>query len=60
MIVIPVSLFNLSIEAHIKVAYNWRNLRPLWGTENIKKSNSLPDVLMPELRAMSNAVGVIV
>ena len=35
----PCSLFNLNDEEQIKECFNLENLQPLWGLENIKKSN---------------------
>jgi hypothetical protein len=37
----PCSLFDFSIEAERYKCFNWTNLTPLEGLENIKKSNKL-------------------
>lgn len=35
---IPCKAFNLSNETEVKACFNYRNLRPLWATDNIVKS----------------------
>lgn len=37
---IPCKAFNLSNENEVKACFNYRNLRPLWATENIVKSGT--------------------
>ena len=36
---IPLSWFNLENENCRKIAFSYKNLQPLWGTENILKRN---------------------
>ncbi len=36
----PCSSFNMKEVAQQKIAFNWRNLRPLWSTENIQKKDN--------------------
>ena len=36
----PCASFDLTIEEQQRVCFNWRNLRPMWGTENISKSDN--------------------
>ena len=51
--IIPLSYFNLSDHQQIKVACNYKNLRPLWIEDNLKKSDSLPEninELMTEIK----------
>lgn len=40
--IIPCAAFDLSQESQQLVAFNYRNLRPLWGKENIVKGDSVP------------------
>ncbi len=35
-------LFDFSLDDELKVAGHFKNLRPLWGTDNVKKSNAAP------------------
>jgi len=42
---IPLSWFNLTNESCLMTALNFRNLQPLWGIDNIKKSNKVAHVL---------------
>lgn len=37
----PCSSFNLQSKDEQKACFNWKNLRPLWGKENMSKSNKL-------------------
>jgi hypothetical protein len=37
--IIPCSAFDLTEHQHQHVCFNWRNLQPMWGTENLSKSN---------------------
>lgn len=39
---IPCSAFDLTNERQQRLCNNWRNLRPLWKKDNIKKSTKLP------------------
>ena len=36
----PCATFDLKDEEKQKVCFNWRNLQPLWGRENVIKSES--------------------
>jgi hypothetical protein len=36
----PCASFDLTDEAQQRVCFNWRNLRPMWGAENIGKSDN--------------------
>lgn len=40
---IPLSYFDLTIEENLYTAWNYRNLQPLWGRDNLKKSDSVPE-----------------
>ena len=40
---VPISYFDMSKEEDRFICWNYRNLRPLWGDENIEKGNTLPD-----------------
>jgi hypothetical protein len=42
---IPVSWFNLENEGCRKLAFNYKNLQPLWGEDNLKKKNFYADKL---------------
>lgn len=39
---IPCAAFDLSDERQQRLCSNWRNLRPLWVTDNLKKKDRLP------------------
>lgn len=41
--IIPCAMFDLSIEENQRICFNYRNLRPLWGKDNIKKRTSIPE-----------------
>ena len=41
--IIPCAAFDLTDEAQQRKCFHWSNLRPLWGAENIAKSDKLPD-----------------
>lgn len=38
---VPLNAFQLEDPAQQKIAFNWRNLRPLWGSENQRKSDKI-------------------
>lgn len=40
---IPLSYFDLTIEENLYTAWNYRNLQPLWGGDNLKKSDLVPE-----------------
>jgi hypothetical protein len=46
--IFPVGKADLADPAHLRAAFNWRNCRPMWGGENLKKS----DRVSREARAM--------
>ena len=60
--IIPCERFDLTREDHCMVCFNWRNIRPLWGTENIARQHrlSLDEALQidPELVEMAREIGV--
>ncbi len=60
--IIPCQRFNLAIEEHCLVCFNWRNLRPLWGVENSDRQHwmNVEDRLFldPELYCMAMAIGI--
>lgn len=39
---VPISSFDLNSQDDIKIAFNWRNLRPLMAVENLKKHAKIP------------------
>lgn len=39
---IPCDAFNLKDERQQRMCSNWRNLRPMWATDNLSKKNKLP------------------
>ena len=45
--VIPCSAFNLSDSQQQAVAFHYTNLRPVWSTENLRKSSKVP---LPQLK----------
>lgn len=60
--IIPCHRFDLSIEEHCSVCFNWRNLRPLWGLENSNRQHwmNVEDRLFldPELYRMAMAIEI--
>ena len=44
----PCSSFNLSLESEQLVCFHWSNLKPMWGLDNIIKSNKIIDSLIEE------------
>jgi len=40
---VPICYFDMSKEEDRFICWNYRNLRPLWGKENVDKGDSLPD-----------------
>ena len=47
--IVPCAAFDLTNKEHVKICFNWQNLRPLWADENMKKSdkNTHPQVFLP-------------
>ena len=41
--IIPLNYFNLFDESELYVAWNWRNLQPLWESENCSKQARVMD-----------------
>jgi hypothetical protein len=39
--IMPCAAFDLTNPAHQKQCFHWTNLRPLWSSENIRKSNTI-------------------
>lgn len=39
---IPCSFFDLSDERQQRICNNWRNLKPMWATDNLSKKDKLP------------------
>ena len=60
--IIPCSYFDMTNDEHLMVCFNWRNIRPLWGKDNIKRQDnvSLFDAMdIPkELFEMAARVGI--
>lgn len=60
--IIPCSLFDLTNEKHIQACFNWRNIRPLWHVDNIRKNArvDIVDQLLIDsvLRSLIEEVGV--
>ena len=42
----PCSSFDLENESQQKECFHWKNLRPLWGKDNLEKSNKIDDDLI--------------
>ncbi|MBW8384249.1 MAG: hypothetical protein K0M69_17230 [Youngiibacter sp.] len=40
--IIPCSAFDLSNPVELKRCFNYKNLRPLWAEQNLRKSNKIP------------------
>jgi len=41
--IIPCDVFDMLKESHQRVCFNWINLQPLWGPDNIAKGKRIPD-----------------
>lgn len=56
--IIPLSYYDLSIKENQLKAFNFTNTRPLWATDNLKKSDNIPYVvglLLENKRGEKNA-----
>lgn len=56
--IIPYDYFNLLLEDHQLVCFNYRNLQPLTRDANIKKSNHLPDGWETKLQYICDEIGI--
>lgn len=60
--IIPCERFDLTREDHCMACFNWRNIRPLWGSDNWTRQHilTLDEALQinPELIEMAKNVGV--
>jgi hypothetical protein len=47
--IVPCSAFDLTEARQIRICFNWQNLRPLWGAENVSKASKLvhPQLHLP-------------
>jgi hypothetical protein len=47
--IVPCSAFDLTISEHVRLCFNWQNLRPAWAADNIAKSDKLtyPQLSLP-------------
>jgi hypothetical protein len=39
----PLASFDLSDPEQQRIAFNWKNLQPLWGTDNCRKGSKIPE-----------------
>lgn len=46
----PCSVFDFTVEENVKVCFNWSNLSPLIGSENISKSNKVDMAFVASLK----------
>lgn len=51
--IVPVTAFQCENYQHVKWCWNYRNLRPLWGEDNMNKSDQIGGVSVRQLRASS-------
>ena len=51
----PCSVFDLSIEENQRVCFNWSNLAPMLGPENLSKSNKINMALVTKLKEKARA-----
>lgn len=51
----PCSIFDFSIEENIKVCFNWTNLSPMIGVENLSKSDKLNMTLVTNQKEKAHA-----
>ena len=52
----PLSSFNFDDEAEQRAACHYSNLQPLWASDNLKKSDRMPDGTRGRDRARADAV----
>jgi hypothetical protein len=47
--IVPCSAFDLTVPEHVRICFNWQNLRPAWAADNMGKSNKLthPQLSLP-------------
>jgi len=57
--IVPLNLFDLTNEEHVKVCWHYTNLRPDWHLDNLRKHSKLDlSIIPPELRAKVEALGI--
>jgi len=60
--VIPRSLFDMTREDHVRLCFNWKNLRPLWRDDNVGRRNRITqddiDFVGPEYIAKLESIGL--
>jgi len=57
--IVPLNLFDLTNEEHVKVCWHYTNLRPDWHLDNLRKHSKLDlSIIPPELREKVEALGI--
>lgn len=56
--VIPVSAFNMLDKQHQELCFHYRNLQPMWGAENTKKSNKIDEETI-ERKGLKEVLNII-
>lgn len=56
--IFPLSRFDLTREDHQEVALHYSNLKPMWGEDNIVKSDSLPSSIPDGLSERLMSIGI--
>jgi hypothetical protein len=46
----PCAAFDFSIDENVKACFNWSNLSPMFGSENLSKSDKVNMVLVTEIK----------
>lgn len=54
---VPCNYFDLSTSHDQHVCFNYRNMRPMWDKENIKKYDNVPDDAVDKIKEIINAIG---
>jgi hypothetical protein len=54
--ILPCASFNLEIEENKYICFNYRNLQPLWGADNLSKRDSIPNDYEDKLNELTTLV----
>lgn len=56
--IVPLSKFDLTNRKEILIACNWKNLRPMWWIENLKKGIKTDESALSSIVTCSDGVGI--
>jgi hypothetical protein len=57
---VPCAFFDFSSDEEIFISWNYRNLRPMWASENISKRDSLPPDTLDRINEICDALQITV